>query len=306
MASSIPLSGTGTILSTAGATGQLVANPSNLVFGSVQVGSSQTLPASLTNSGGSSATIDQPTTTGSGFSMSGLTSLTLAAGQSVTFGVTFAPQSAGSTSGSISINSRTPTPTLTMSLTGTGSAQGQLGLTPLSADFGSVTVGTRQNQTATLTAIGSSVTVSSANGTNAEFSVGGIALPLTLAAGQSIQFALMFSPQMAGTASATVSFASDAANSIAAALTGTGVAPPQHNVSLSWNDASAVVGYNVYRGNQPGGPYSKINSVLDASSVYADSSVQAGQTYYYVTTSVDSSAAESSYSNEVQALIPSP
>jgi hypothetical protein len=37
-----------------------------------------------------------------------------------------------------------------------------------------------------------------------------------------------------------------------------------------------------------------------------DSSVQGGQNYYYVTTSVDSTGAQSSYSNEIQAVIPTP
>jgi fibronectin type 3 domain-containing protein len=89
-------------------------------------------------------------------------------------------------------------------------------------------------------------------------------------------------------------------------LTGTGAAPPQHSVNLSWNETSTVVGYNVYRGSQSGGPYTKINSALDASISYTDSSVQAGKIYYYVTTAIDSSGAESSYSNQIQASIPSP
>jgi fibronectin type 3 domain-containing protein len=89
-------------------------------------------------------------------------------------------------------------------------------------------------------------------------------------------------------------------------LTGTGAAPPQHSVDLSWTGTSTVVGYNVYRGSQSGGPYTKINSALDASTTYTDGSVQAGQIYYYVTSAVDSSGTESSYSNQIQASVPSP
>jgi fibronectin type 3 domain-containing protein len=37
---------------------------------------------------------------------------------------------------------------------------------------------------------------------------------------------------------------------------------------------------------------------------YADSSVQSGQIYYYVATSVDASGTESVYSNEVSAIVP--
>jgi fibronectin type 3 domain-containing protein len=79
----------------------------------------------------------------------------------------------------------------------------------------------------------------------------------------------------------------------------------QHTVALSWTaSTSTVAGYNVYRGTVSGGPYSKINSSLVATLSYTDSTVQSGTTYYYVTTAVDSSGDESTYSNEVSAPIP--
>jgi hypothetical protein len=290
----------------------LVAYPASLGFTAIQVGSSQTLSAALTNTGGSAVTIAQATispatTAGNSFTLNGLSlPLTLAVGQSVTFGVTFGPFSAGGASGNISINSDASNPTLTVYLTGTGTAQGQLAVTPVSTDFGSVTVGTSKTQSGTLSVSGSNVTLSSASVTNSEFSLSGIAFPVTIVAGQSVPFTLTFVPRASGTAAAALSFVSNAANAAAENLTGTGVAPPQHSVDLSWDPASAVVGYNVYRGSQPGGPYSKINPVLDASTSFTDSSVQGGQNYYYVTTSVDSAGAQSSYSNEIQAVIPAP
>jgi fibronectin type 3 domain-containing protein len=67
-----------------------------------------------------------------------------------------------------------------------------------------------------------------------------------------------------------------------------------------------VVGYNVFRGSASGGPYSKINSALEASTAYTDNAVAAGQTYYYVTTAVDGSGSESGYSNQALAVIPTP
>jgi hypothetical protein len=214
--------------------------------------------------------------------------------------------SASSASGGISITSDASIPKLTVSLTGTVVAQGQLAVTPTSANFGTVAVGTSQIQRATLTASGSSVTVSSASVTSREFSLAGIALPLTLSQGQSAPFTLTFTPQASGTASATISFASNAANAVAENLTGTGAVPPQHSVNLSWSGSSSAVAFNVYRGNLSGGPYTKINSVLNATTTYNDSSIQGGQAYYYVTTAVDSSGAQSGYSNQIQAVIPSP
>jgi fibronectin type 3 domain-containing protein len=62
----------------------------------------------------------------------------------------------------------------------------------------------------------------------------------------------------------------------------------------------------VYRGTSVSGPYSRINPALNPSMNYVDSTVQSGTTYYYVTTAVDSSGAESSYSNQVQAVVPFP
>jgi len=83
----------------------------------------------------------------------------------------------------------------------------------------------------------------------------------------------------------------------------------QHIVDLGWNNASSanISGYNVYRGTNSSGPYGKINSVgLVASTLYTDASVKSGQTYYYVVTAVDSSGAESGYSNVSQAVVLSP
>jgi fibronectin type 3 domain-containing protein len=90
-------------------------------------------------------------------------------------------------------------------------------------------------------------------------------------------------------------------------VSGSGTPAPQHSVALSWNaSTSTVSGYNVYRGSASGGPYAKISPALYASTTYSDVSVQAGQTYYYVVTAVDGTGAESPYSNQVQAVIPTP
>jgi Fibronectin type 3 domain-containing protein len=89
-------------------------------------------------------------------------------------------------------------------------------------------------------------------------------------------------------------------------MSGTGTAATQHSVDLSWNTSTGAVGYNVYRGTVSGGPYSKINSALNATAVFVDNTVVSGQTYYYVATAVDGSSNESGYSNQVQAVIPNP
>ena len=81
-----------------------------------------------------------------------------------------------------------------------------------------------------------------------------------------------------------------------------------HSVSLSWTASTSpnVTGYNVYRGAASSGPFTKLTSNLVAALNYTDTAVQAGQTYYYVTTAVDNSNNESAYSTPAQAVIPSP
>jgi hypothetical protein len=81
----------------------------------------------------------------------------------------------------------------------------------------------------------------------------------------------------------------------------------QHSVDLSWNAPTSanIVGYNVYRGQVVSGPYSKINiGGLVASTIYSDTSVANGMTYYYAATVVDSGGRESAHSNQAQATIP--
>ena len=302
----IPLAGTG-----GGTAGSLSAAAPSLSFGSVQVGSNQTLSESLTNSGGSSVTITQANITGPAFSVSNLSlPLTLTPGQSFTFGVVFAPTTGGPVGGTISVVSNASNSLLPISLVGTGSATstGRLGVSPGTLNFGSVVVGQSNSLTATLSATGSNVVVSSASAGTSEFAVGGPSLPLTILPGQSASFTVTFTPQTSGAASAGASFVSNATNSTTlVSLTGSGTPPPQHSVNLSWNPStSGAVGYNVYRGNTSGGPYTEINPTLDSSTTYTDSTVLGGKTYYYVSTALDASSVESGFSNEVKATIPAP
>ena len=296
----IPLSGTGET------PGQLTANPASLAFGSVQDGSNLTLTDSLTNTGAASVTISQASVTGVAFSMSGLNPpLTLNPGASVTFTVVFAPQSPGSVNGNILVSSNASDSSLNVSLSGTGTAQGQLAIAPGSVNFGNVNVGSSASQTSSISASGASVTISSASLNNSEFSLSGLSFPLTLAPGQSVPATLTFAPQSSGTANAVLTVTSNAANSPSEALSGNGVAPASHSVSLSWTDTgSGITGYNVFRGGVSGGPYTQINSSLDTATTYLDNSVAAGQTYYYVVTAVNGSGMQSAYSSPTEAQIP--
>jgi hypothetical protein len=301
---SLPLSGTGT---SGGTPGSLTANPTSLAFSNVQVGSTSSKSETVTNTGGTTVTISQANVSGTGYSVSGLTlPTTLAANQSVTFTVKFAPSSAGTVNGSLSVVSDASNSPLGVTLSGTGTTPGQLSLSPATLNFGSVTVGSSAALNGTLSASGASVTISSASANSNEFVLSGITLPATITAGQSAAFTVTFAPQASGTATGSLTFTSNATNPpTTESLTGSGTAPT-HSVSLSWNASSGAVGYNVYRGGVSGGPYTIINPSLDASTSYTDTTVSAGTTYYYVVTAVNSSSVESGYSNQATAAVPSP
>jgi Abnormal spindle-like microcephaly-assoc'd, ASPM-SPD-2-Hydin/Cep192 domain 4 len=301
----IPLSGTGVT-----AAGNLSANPTSLAFGNVQVGSNAKLSETVTNTGGSTVAISSASVGNAAYSISGLTLPTnLSAGQSVTFNVTFEPGTATSITTNLTLVSNAGNSPLIIALSGTGTAPGQLGVLPASLSFGDVVVGTSSTLSSSLTATGAAVTVSSAASGSPEFTINGLSLPAVLSAGQSLPYSVTFTPQTSGTATATLTFVSNASNSPThQTASGNGTPPPQHSVGLSWDASSSqnVVGYNVYRGGVSGGPYSKIDNSLDASTSYTDNQVVAGQTYYYVTTAVDGNGVESGYSNQAQAVIPTP
>lgn len=148
------------------------------------------------------------------------------------------------------------------------------------------------------------MTVSAVSVSGTEFSLGSPTAAFTLAAQQSTQISVTFSPTSGGPASGTLSITSNAqTSSLTVPLSGTGA----HNVALSWQETgSQIAGYNAYRSTVSGGPFSKINSSLITPTSYIDATVAAGQTYYYVVTSVSTAGVESAYSNEVTVVVPSP
>jgi Abnormal spindle-like microcephaly-assoc'd, ASPM-SPD-2-Hydin len=294
----------------AGAPGQLATDRPYLSFGTVTVGNSswQTLTAvALT----ASVTISQANVTGDGFSVTGpALPTTLTAGQSASFVVNFTPSTAGGFTGRVSlISNGTDLPT-TITVSGIGVDAAQLATNPTSLTFGTVTVGNSSSQMVTVMAVAASVTISQANVTGDGFGLIGPALPTTLTSGRSASFTVNFSPPAAGSFTGTVSLISNAANTpTTIALSGTGVnGSLPHSVALSWDASTStgVVGYYVDRGTQSGGPYTRLTSSPIEATIYTDTSVAAGTTYYYVVTAVDGNGLESGYSNQASATIPSP
>jgi Abnormal spindle-like microcephaly-assoc'd, ASPM-SPD-2-Hydin/Transmembrane protein 131-like N-terminal len=303
----VALNGTGV------AAGQpaISVNPTSVSFGSVTVGAPNSQPIVIQNNGTASLTISQATVSGTGFSISGITTpATIAMGGSATFNVAFSPTSGGAASGSVSLVSNAAGSPLGIPLSGTGvAATFLLGASASSLTFPSVAVGSNSSQTVTLTNNGNStVTIGTVSATGTGFSASGVAAGQTIGSGQTATLSVAFAPTSAATVSGTVKVTSNATNSpISISLSGTGTQVVAHSVSLSWTaSTSTVVGYNVYRSTVSGGPYTLITSAPVAATSYSDTAVQAGVTYFYVVTAVDANGNESAFSNEASVTVPTP
>jgi hypothetical protein len=290
--------------------GQIEADLSFLHFGSVEVSGKKSIMETLMNRSGDALTISQVEVAGKGFSFSGINPpVTLSPGQSISFPVMFAPSLGGVASGKLAIHSNASNATVSVALGGTGSTPGRLTLNPGSINFSNVVVGSQQNRTVTLVATAGPVTVSSAGTNSNEFSISGISLPTTIAAGSSASLTLTFSPQSSGAATGILALnGSSTSSRTTASIAGTGTAPTQHSVDLAWTSSTSsdVVGYNIYRGTQSGGPYSPLTSAPETGTTETDTTVSGGQAYYYVVTAVNVNSEESVYSNEQKAVIPFP
>jgi len=293
--------------------GTLSAAPTTLAFGNVTMGSSASLTGTLSATI-ADVSVSSASVTGTGYSISGISfPLTIPAGQSANYTVTFTPAATGSAPGAVTFASNASDPSVQQAFSGsgaqTGPVTGTLAVTPASLNFGNVVVGSSSSLTARLSATNANVVISSADWTGSGYTVSGITFPVTVTVGQTTRYTVTFTPQSAGSAPGNISFASNATNaSLQQTFTGSGTsAPPQHSVALTWDPSTSTVsGYNIYRGTQSGGPYTKLNSALLASTSFNDSGVQAGSTYFYVSTAVDSNSVESAFSNEANATVPTP
>jgi fibronectin type 3 domain-containing protein len=77
-----------------------------------------------------------------------------------------------------------------------------------------------------------------------------------------------------------------------------------HSVTISWTASpSPVAGYNVYRSSGSSSPVRLTNGIVSGTQ-YTDRTVEAGKTYSYYVTSVDSKGAESQPSSKITATVP--
>ncbi len=211
-------------------TSTLSLSVGSLQFGNVSAGTRKNMTVDATNSGPASVSVSAVSFSSQYFSLlSPSIPTTIAAGQSIPISVAFAPNAAGNFTATVTISSNATNTSSTLSLSGTGTSTpvGDLGSSPGSESFGSVTLGSQQSQTFTLTNSGSaSVDISQVQITGTGFQLSGITTPLTLGSSQSTTFKVVFAPQAAGAASGSVTITSDASDpSLTVGLSGTGVTP---------------------------------------------------------------------------------
>jgi Abnormal spindle-like microcephaly-assoc'd, ASPM-SPD-2-Hydin len=191
----------------------------------------------------------------------------------------------------------------------TGGSGSNLTALPSIVSFGNVNTGSSTTRSVTVANPGiSAVSVSNVSISGPGFSVSGVPVGLTLAAGQTAALTVTFAPSSAGAATGKVTVTDPSSpNPLAISLSGNGLASGAHSVTLTWNpSASSVAGYRAYRATSPGGPYTSLNSSPNPQLRWADSTVQSGTTYYYVVVSVAPDTTESTYSNQATAAVPKP
>ena len=204
------------------ASAQLTCTTSDLTFGNVVVGQSETQLVVLTNSGQTTVTISAMNVTDPGFSAQLPLPLTLAAGQSVALNVTFSPTANGWTGGWVEFSSDASNSTLNLEVEGIGVSSEDLAASPSTVSFGQVAVGASSTMSVVLTNLRNyRVDISGWQANGGGFSFSGPALPTTLDVGQSLTVNVTFTPQSVGPTGGSlwVSYAS-----LNIPLTGTGTA----------------------------------------------------------------------------------
>ena len=287
----ISVSGTG--VSTASG---VVLNPSNLDFGTQNVGTTSSAQTILSNNSTSALTITGFALTGtnaSDFAQTNNCPSSLAAGASCTISVTFTPGAGGTRSGRLSItDSASDSPqSVTLSGAGTAPAPG-VSLSPNSLDFGNQYTGkTSPAQTITLSNTGTGpLTIDSiaVTGTNAgDFAQTNTCpiSPNTLAMNASCTISVTFSPTATGSRSADISVTDDVGGDDAVqvdSLSGTAIAAP---TAFSFSDGFEDGNFSEWTNGASGSGTATVgNAVVNTGSNAAQLTNASGQLVQISTT----------------------
>ena len=222
-------SGTGSGTSGTPASAPVLSASSNVVaFGTVQAGSVGTSNLVLANTGNAPLTFTAPPTVrgDAAFSSSTNCGATLAANDSCTVVVSFAPTSNASSTGSLSVATNAAGSPFTAVLSGTGSRQAIAVSSTSSLDFGRIPVGDLTSASVVLTNRGNATMnlLAAPALTGDSAFAASTSCASTLAPGASCITTVTFTPTAAATSTGRLNFSTDAPNGLASvALSGTGV-----------------------------------------------------------------------------------
>ena len=207
------------------------AAPSSLMFNDQAVGTvSSTRTVTLTNTGNAGLTITQVLQAGNFTETDNCANMTIAAGGNCSLQVTFAPAVTGSLLGEIVVSANVYGGQIAIVLSGTGTAAGTITISPVSADFGQVDVGsTSATQTVEVSNTGGQAVTFASISVTGPFSVSTSFANAcgtgALGAGNACPAAVTFTPTQSGAAAGTLTFI-DSAGTQAVSLNGSGLAPP--------------------------------------------------------------------------------
>jgi hypothetical protein len=209
-------------------------SPGSLAFGSIAVGSSDTLTFSITNGGGGTlgGTVALSC---ADFSLLDPPTYLLAANQSQNFDVRFAPSVPGLATCPITLGSDLCD---TLTATGTGVDAAQCSVSVSSVDYGTVTVGDCDSATVTIFNIGGQTLSSFATMSCSDFEIYSGAGIFQLPPGGSRPVRIRFEPTSTGLKNCTLTLGG---NCPSVAISGTGGEPPSCSLSGALNFGSVRV-----------------------------------------------------------------
>lgn len=250
----IPLTGTGT------QTG-LYATPASLQFGTVPIGSSETLQTVITNGGTADETVTNSAPPSAPFTTSGLpdgtgTSPTvIPPGASVTVSVTYTPTEAAGTGSTLSVTGSLGGTVATVSVSGTGvPGQGTLQASPASVSFGAVPLGQQGTKAIQVTNTGNlAMTITGFTAPGAPFGTPNpVTTGITLDPGYNIEIPVTFTPQstlaISGQYVLTATDGNNPAQTVTIGVSGSGAKPtsgvaiPSPGGGWSVNGSAQLVG----------------------------------------------------------------
>ena len=242
-----------TLIGTAPSAPQPVLTPATMDFANVPILTTSTAQtATLQNTGTAALPVLLFNFSGNnpgGFSETDNCGHSLAAGASCSISVTCIPVIVETLTATLHANFPSPIPQQSIALTcnATAPAAPQAALTPATTNFGSVQIGQTATQTLTLTNAGNAaLPITGATISGTQYSIAITTCGVTLAAGASCSYTVVFTPIAVTTATATFSV-TDSVGTQSSTLTGAGTAAPAPQAVLTpaANFGSVQIGQTV-------------------------------------------------------------